>query len=367
MKRVLILLVALAWLVPACAATTPEATPTESPTQASTSTAAPSETLHPLTTTATPTPIAGTTRTQINVRGGPGASFASLGLLGSGQKVQVVERDATGNWYAILFPAGLSGRGWVAAAYVQVDNPADIPTALPTTTATPRGPTGEVMQKLNVRSGPGTAYDTLGMLLPQTLVVLTGKNNTATWLQIEYAAAGSGHGWVTAAYVQVQDIAALPVLDAYGKPVPAGMQTGTPAFAVTATPTIGPAPEDGDSAASPAIRVTFSPSGARQFSYSGQASVPQGDSQDWVEFTPYAAYGPSARMTVSLICSGNGTLGVELLQNGLPLTGWGSLQCGDTDRSLSITAGTTYQFHLSATPGSGLRLVTYTLTVRNEP
>lgn len=367
MKRALILLAALAWFGSACGTTTPEVTPTESPTQTFTSTAAPSETLLPATPTLTPTPIEGTTRTQINVRGGPGAGFASLGLLVSGQKVQVVDRDVAGNWYAILFPAGPSGRGWVAAAYVQVDNPVEIPTVLPSTTATPSGPTGQVMQKLNVRSGPGTTYDTLGTLVPETVVVLTGKNNTATWLQIEYAAAAGGHGWVTAAYVQVQDISGLPILDAYGKAVPEGAQTGTPAPEVLPTPTIGPAPEDGDSAASPAIRVTFSPSAASQFSYSGQASVPQGDSQDWIEFTPYAAYGPSARMSVSLTCSGNGTLGVELLQNGFPLTGWGSLQCGEVDQSISLAAGSTYQFHLSAMPGSGLQLVTYTLTVRNDP
>lgn len=367
MKRVLILLAVLAWFASACGTTTPQATPTGSPTQSSTSTTVPSDTFLPPPPTDTPIPIAGKTRTQINVRGGPGVSFPSLGLLGSGQNVQVVESDAAGSWYMILFPAGPSGHGWVAAAYVQVDNPADVPTAQQTRTATPSGPTGQVLQKLNVRSGPGTTYATIGMLAPQTTIVLTGKNNTATWLQIEYAAAAGGHGWVTAAYIQVQDIASLPVLDAYGKPVPAGSQTGIPALEMTSTPTVGTAPEDGDSAASPAIRVTFSPSGARQFSYSGQASVPQGDSQDWIEFTPYAAGGPSAQLTVSLICSGNGTLEVELLQNDLPLTGWGSLQCGDADRSIALTAGTTYQFHLSATPGSGLRLVTYTLTVRNEP
>ena len=366
MKRVLILLAALDLLVSACGTTTPEATPTESPTQTSTRTAAQSETPLPPKPTFTPTPIEGTTRTQINVRGGPAASFPSLGLLGSGQKVQVVAKDATGNWYTILFPSGPSGYGWVAAAYVQVDNPAGIPTVPLPTTATPSGPTGQVMEKLNVRSGPGTSYDTLGTLLPQSVVVLTGKNATATWLQIEYPPAAGGHGWVTAAYVQVQDIAALPVLDAYGKPVPAGAQTGTPAPEGTSTPTVGPALDDGDSSASPAIRVAFSPSGARAFSFSGQVSIPQGDSQDWVEFTPYAATGPSARITASLTCSGNGTLGVELLQDALPLTGWGSLQCGDTDRSFSLTSGTTYQFHLSALPGSGLRLVTYTLTVRNE-
>jgi uncharacterized protein YraI len=277
-------------------------------------------------------------------------------------------KDPEGSWYQILYPPGPSGVGWVAAAYVQVDHPEGIPAAsLATNTVTPAGLTGLVTQKLNVRSGPGTSYETLGTLSPQSSVVLTGKNEAATWLQIEYPAGTGDRAWVTAAYVQVQDITSLPILDAFGKPLPPAGQTGTQEPEASSTPTVGPAPEDGDSAAAPSVRVTFSPSGARQFSTIGQVSAPQGDSQDWIEFTPYAATGSSVRLIVSLTCTGNGSLAVDLLQNGLPVSGWGGLQCGQVDQSISLNTGMTYQFHLSAITETSLSLVTYTLTVVDEP
>ncbi len=67
----------------------------------------------------------------------------------------------------------------------------------PTATFTPLSGTATV--QVNVRSGPGTDYEVLGMIQPDTVLALTGKNETAAWLQIEYAAGADGKGWVTAA------------------------------------------------------------------------------------------------------------------------------------------------------------------------
>ncbi|MBU4225358.1 MAG: hypothetical protein KKC71_06010, partial [Chloroflexi bacterium] len=139
-------------------------------------------------------------------------------------------------------------------------------------------------------------------------------------------------------------------------------------FGGTPTPTIAPASADGDSSAAPAARVAFSPSGLRQFSYSSDLSSPQGDAEDWVEFTPYASRaGSPARVLLSLVCNGNGKLTVELWQNGAPLKDWSGLVCGDRDELLDLDAGQAYQFRLRADSGVGLRYVHYTLTVRNAP
>jgi len=246
-------------------------------------------------------------------------------------------------------------------------------TPLPSSTPLPPSPTatvtplsGKAVVQLNVRSGPGTDYDVLGMIQAGAALALTGKNEATTWLQVEYAAGADGKGWVTAAYVQTLqgDTASLPVLTASGAPVTSG-PTLVP---VTPTPTLGPARADNDSSAVPAIQVTFSPSGARQFSYTSEVSSPQGDAEDWVMFTPYASLaGSPARMLSSLVCDGNGNLEVELWQNGAPLAGWGGLACSDQDRPFELTAGTPYLLRLRAAPSDGLRYVRYTLTVRNEP
>jgi len=361
--------VTLAMLAIACGPVAPpdaSVTPAlASPTPAPSQTPLPTSTPLPPSPTATVTPVEGTVSVQINVRSGPNVSYSSIGILNSGEKVQIIGKDPSGGWYGILYPSGPRGLGWVMAVYIQAGETAGLPVLALQETGS--GLTGKAAQTLNVRSGPGTDYEVLGMIQPDTSLVLTGKNEAATWLQIEYAAGEGGKGWVAAAYVQMNDTASLPVLNAAGTPV-TPTAPGPTAAPVTPTPTLGPANADGDSSAIPAIQVIFSPSGTRQFSYSSDVSSPRGDAEDWITFTPYAGLvGLPARLLFSLVCTGNGNLAVELWQNGGPLAGWGRLVCDDQDKSLELTAGTPYQLRLCAAPGDGLRYVRYTLTVRNEP
>jgi uncharacterized protein YgiM (DUF1202 family) len=287
-------------------------------------------------------------------------SYSSIGILNSGDKVQIIGKDPSGGWYGILYPSAAQGHGWVLAVYIQAGDTSGLPVVA-------LQETGKAAQTLNVRSGPGTDYAVLGMIQPDTVLLLTGKNETATWLQVEYAAGAGGRGWVTAAYVQTNDTASLPVLNAYGTPVTPGA-SGPTSVPITPTPTLGPASADDDSSAAPAIQVTFSPSGTRQFSYSSEVSSPQGDAEDWITFTPYASLvGSPARLLLSLVCDGNGNLEVELWQDGAPLAEWGGLACGDQDIPLDLAAGTPYQLRLRAATGAGLQYVHYTLTVRNAP
>jgi uncharacterized protein YraI len=250
----------------------------------------------------------------------------------------------------------------VTAQFVQVAAGTQVPHAA---TPVPAGPSGRVLQRLNVRSGPGLTFDTLGVLEPNGSVSLTGKNSTASWFQIDYPAGPGGRAWVTAQYIQA-DAAGLPVLDDYGTPVLSGTAGPTP-IPVTPTPTVGPAFADADSPTNPAVRVTFSASGTHQFTYSSGVSAPEGDPADWVEFTPYAVNASNARLVFSLACSGNGRLTVEISRAGSLLSGWGTLACGDSDKSITLPAGQAYQVRLAPAPGEGLRLVDYVLTVQNLP
>ncbi len=374
MKKLAFLLTMLALLAAACgtpepvaapsASVSPSALPTETPTLPATPLPPTTSTSLSAGLTATPVLIDGTLTIKVNVRSGPGTGYDSLGQLEAGVKVQITARDSQGAWYQILYPAAPQGRGWVAAQYVTVAAGSEVPADA---TPTPAGPSGRVVQRLNVRSGPGTTFDTLGLLEPGVVVSLTGKNTTASWFQIDYPAGPGGRGWVTSQYVQTDAAADLPVLDDYGSVVTPGA-AGTPSGPVLApTPTVGPAYADGDSSVSPAIRVTFSGAGTRQFVYSSQVSAPEGDAEDWVEFTPYAASGTNARLMFSLACTGNGTLTVELWQGGALLSGWGALACGETGKSILLPAGQVYQVRLAPAAGDGMRLVAYTLTVQNNP
>jgi hypothetical protein len=221
------------------------------------------------------------------------------------------------------------------------------------------------LQRLNVRSGPGLAFDSLGLLEPNAEVSLTGKNASASWLQIDYPAGKSGHGWVTAQYIQT-NAADLPVLDDYGTPVAKGTGGLTPVPLIP-TPSVGPAYDDGDSPTHPSVRETFSISGTRQFIYSSQVSAPEGDPEDWVAFTPYTFNATGAHLIFSLACSGNGALAVDIWRAGSQLSGWGKLACGDVDQFITLPAGQVLAVRLVPAPGNGLQLVSYVMSVRNLP
>jgi hypothetical protein len=100
----------------------------------------PTNTPNPLA-TATPD-VRPRTRTQLDVRLGPGNAFAIVGVLTRGQAVDVVGRDSTSEWLAIRFPPDSVARGWVPVS--QLDGVGDLegvtvaaPTPLARTLATP--------------------------------------------------------------------------------------------------------------------------------------------------------------------------------------------------------------------------------------
>ena len=86
-----------------------------------------------------------------------------------------------------------------------------------------------------------------------------------------------------------------------------------------------------------------------------------------MEFSPFAINASDASLVFSLTCSGNGSLIVTMEQAGIPLTGWGTLACGDLLKLITLPAGRPYEMHLVPAPGEGLQLVDYVLTVQNMP
>jgi uncharacterized protein YraI len=310
--------------------------------------------------------VAGHTTVRINVRAGPGIGFASVGLLDAKQEVQIAGRNEAGDWYLILYPAGPQGYGWVAAEYIKAAHTAALPVIPPSGPRnTPAGVSGRVTQRLNVRSGPGVSFNILGILEADTTVSLTGKNQNGTWLQIAYPEGPNGKGWVTAAYIQAEDIAALPALDDLGNPLPPGT-SGPAETPTTPTPTIGPAFADHDSADSPGALVTFAPGGFQQFTFTGDVSIPEGDPEDWIAFTPYAP-GDTAQVTLELACTGNGSLSVELWQGSEQMANWGELTCNAPALSILLTSQRAYLLRISPAAGDGLVYVHYALTASNEP
>ena len=318
-------------------------------------TAPPTQTPPPPTPVPTIPPVDGSTTTQLNVRAEPSTAAATLGILDPFSKVQVVARDSAGNWYQILYSAAPDGKGWVRASYVHVPAPEEIPVLGAPGSGAQAGPFGTITQQVNVRSGPGTDSDALGTLNPQDVVTLTGRNADGTWLQIAFTGGPGSLGWIAAAYVQSTEAGGLPIVGEQGQVLSTGTPTGV---SPAPTATLLPARSDGDSASSPSVRVAFSPSSDGSLQFTGDVSSPDGDSEDWLQFTPYLA-----AISVRLDCLGSPGLSVELLQDGAPLPGWQGLECGG--RSLvTLIPSRNYLLRLAASPGgAGLEYTRYTINI----
>lgn len=233
--------------------------------------------------TAIPTvePVSGKATAQINVRQRPSTASESIGTLNINSEVQIIGKDVSGAWYQIYFvlPSGAQGEGWVAAEYILTESKPDVPVTSGGSTSTgDENTNGSVTQQVNVRSGPGTEFDALGMLSVGDGIVITGKNLGGTWLQIEYASGANGKGWIFATYVETSIINDLSIISETGDAIGVSTQTS---IAATAAPVYTPAPDDGDTMEEPAILVTFSTNDSRAFSYSSDVSSPEGDVEDW--------------------------------------------------------------------------------------
>ncbi len=308
--------------------------------------------------------IQGVTTTKLNVRSEPSTSGDALGMLENAETVKVLGKDPTGTWYQIAYTEGSDEKGWVNATYIQVEENIEIPVIggdqEGKTTVT-------IKETLNVRAEPSSSSASLGILNTQEVVTLTGKNPDGSWLQIEYPAGSDRNGWVFAEYALAleADTGSLPVVSDGGTPI--GTVTPNATIAVP-TFTLLPAPQDGDSAESPAAEVIFAPNGTRQFSFTGQVSSPEGDTEDWVAFTPYNQPGTQAVINFSLQCSGRGKLSVELWKNGQVISDTPGPACGDQDQTLTLNAGEAYQLHFEIlADSSSLQSVGYIITILNNP
>lgn len=146
-----------------------------------------------------------------------------------------------------------------------VDGPAGAFT--PTPTATPGTPTATVpstpslttLTDLNVRIGPGTEYDLIGLLPSGTSAEVVGQSENRQWWQIKFQPAAGGFGWVSAdpAFSATSNVENIPVVTA--PPTPTGTPTDTPSPTPTDTP-VPPTATATQTVAPPTATPTETPS-----------------------------------------------------------------------------------------------------------
>ena len=105
--------------------------------------------------------------------------------------------------------------------------------AIPTVTGTPTGPMAVVYsdpeEQINVRSGPGTDYPKVGVLLNRQEVPALGATPGGSWVQISYPGVESGVAWVYAPLVRLDGI--LPIVEPPPTPTPLITPTIDPTLA----------------------------------------------------------------------------------------------------------------------------------------
>jgi hypothetical protein len=123
-----------------------------------------------------------------------------------------------------------------------------------TVTSTPTGPTILVPDQVNVRLGPSTDFDQVGVLNSGQGAPAIGRSPGGDWIMISYPGVQGNVAWVYSAYVTLINLgsAVLPIIEPPATPTPRITPTIDPTLAsqfnlgaglATRLPTYTPAPD----------------------------------------------------------------------------------------------------------------------------
>lgn len=86
-------------------------------------------------------------------------------------------------------------------------------------------------ERINVRTGPGTDYPAVGILLPGERAAARGRSVGGDWIQVAYAPADTGLGWVFSPLVTMFNVVSLPIIEPPSTPTPRVTPTIDPTLA----------------------------------------------------------------------------------------------------------------------------------------
>lgn len=164
-------------------------------------------------------------------------------------------------WLVIgLLLIGLS----LASVQVASTNSDSLPRLQATATLriTPEGPQILVPEEVNVRLGPDTGYELVGVLISGQRAPALGRSPGGEWIQIFYPGVQDDVAWVYAPLVRLEGNALLPIVEPPPTPTPRITATIDPTLAaqfnlLDVTPTRLPTFTPAD----PVVQPTFAPQG----------------------------------------------------------------------------------------------------------
>ncbi|MEL7604397.1 MAG: SH3 domain-containing protein, partial [Bacillota bacterium] len=142
----------------------------------------------------TPATTTGTvTSSTLNVRSGPGTSYATVGTLTKGAAVQVVQPNCSGDWHKIRYNGA---DAYVHASYISLADssiPDDTPAVVYATVNANR---------LNFRQTASLSGTVITTLTRNTVVQVIEQGDT--WFKVKY---GGKTGYVYASYMKISSAA----------------------------------------------------------------------------------------------------------------------------------------------------------------
>jgi uncharacterized protein YraI len=158
------------------------------------------------------------------LRSGPTVEFPVYGVAPVGSKAEVIGQSEDGEWWAIRLPTSLAsdGVGWIPKLFTSASNVSGVPKIktpdLPRniTPAAPASgaPSLVTREPLNVRTGPGNEYRSLGKVGIGAILAVVGVSPDREYfvVNIPKEIDPSGRGWVPARYVRTENVSNVPVV-----------------------------------------------------------------------------------------------------------------------------------------------------------
>ncbi len=158
------------------------------------------------------------------LRSGPTLEFPVYGVAPTGSRVEVLGRSEDDQWWAVRMPVDFTkdGTGWVPKLYTTTANvgsvpviktpelPKNISPAAPSSGA----PSLITREPLNVRSGPGNDFPSLGKVGIGTIMAVVGVSPDGEHyvVNVPMQIDQSGKGWIPSRYVRTENVDRVPIV-----------------------------------------------------------------------------------------------------------------------------------------------------------
>ena len=125
--------------------------------------------------------VSAKTTEYVNFRSGPGTNYSSQGIIASGTTITVTD-TSNSEWYAVRLSNGSTG--YIYAEYISMS----------TSGSTSNGEerSAKTTEYVNFRSGPGTNYNSKGVIALGTTVTVTDTSN-AQWYAVRLSNGSTGY------------------------------------------------------------------------------------------------------------------------------------------------------------------------------